>query len=159
MPKIFSHSLIGCSSFWKFQYLVDLLNYFTDKIREYGTGEDFDVAELMKFTEEEIQKLDDEMKKPCGSGHEGEGLMKRIRNLLESIVMGCRSGFKCAVCNETVIPSDEVMLCYCPYGPQITHCLNKVCLWNVQFFQALEDVNIHYKTELLNSELRCQFIR
>ena len=108
-------------------------------MREYGTGEDFDVAELMKFTEEEIQKLDDEMKKPCGSGHEGEGLMKRIRNLLESIIMGCRSGFKCAVCHETeletVLSTDEVMLCYCPYGPQITHCLNKVCLAISNYWQ------------------------
>ena len=97
-------------------------------MREYGTDEEFDVSELIKFTGEEIQKLGDEMKKPCGSGHESGANNERIRNLLESIVMGCRSGFKCAVCNETVIPSDEVMLCYCPYGPQITHCLNKVCL-------------------------------
>ena len=100
-------------------------------MREYC----IDVAELMKFTEEEIRKLDDEMKKPCGSGRNSKQM--QIRNLLESIVMGCRSGFKCAVCHETeletVLSTDEVMLCYCPYGPQITHCLNKVCFWNVHF--------------------------
>ena len=32
------------------------------------TDEEFDVSELLKFTEQEIQKLDDETEMPCGSG-------------------------------------------------------------------------------------------